>query len=57
VNRHPSSTTVDPPAGKHPVDAVNDPDLNLQIQAWEMMSPGAAVDFWGRCYHQTPSCS
>jgi hypothetical protein len=40
--------------GKHPVDAVNDPDLNLQIQAWEMMSPGAAVDFWERCYHQTP---
>ena len=41
--------------GKHPVDAVNDPDLNLQIQAWEMMSPGAAVDFWERCYHQTPT--
>ena len=40
--------------GKHPVDAVNDPELNLQIQAWEMMSPGAAVDFWERCYHQTP---
>ena len=40
--------------GKHPVDAINDPDLNLQIQAWEMMSPGAAVDFWERCYHQTP---
>ena len=40
--------------GKHPVDAINDPDLNLQIQAWEMMSPGAAIDFWERCYHQTP---
>ena len=40
--------------GKHPVDAINDPDLNLQIQAWEMVSPGAAVDFWERCYHQTP---
>ena len=40
--------------GKHPVDAVNDPELNLQIQAWEMMSPGAAIDFWERCYHQTP---
>src|SRR4051812_35874441 len=40
--------------GKHPVDAVNDPELNVQIQAWEMMSPGAAVDFWERCYHQTP---
>ena len=40
--------------GKHPVDAVNDPDLNLQIQAWEMISPGAAIDFWERCYHQTP---
>ena len=40
--------------GKHPVDAVNDPELNLQIQAWEMVSPGAAVDFWERCYHQTP---
>src|SRR3954469_11405684 len=24
--------------GKHPVDAVNDPGLNLQIQAWELMS-------------------
>src|SRR3954462_16005655 len=40
--------------GKHPVDAINDPGLNLQIQAWEMVSPGAAVDFWERCYHQTP---
>ena len=30
--------------GKYPVDAINDPDLNLQIQAWEMMSPGAAID-------------
>ena len=36
--------------GKHPVDAINDSGLNVQIQAWEMMSPGAAVDFWERCY-------
>ena len=40
--------------GKHPVDAVNDPGLNLQIQAWEILSPGAAVDFWVRCYNMTP---
>lgn len=40
--------------GKHPIEAINDPSLNLQIQAWELLSPGAAVDFWGRCYNMTP---
>lgn len=40
--------------GKHPVEAVNDPGLNLQILAWEVLGPGAAVDFWVRCYNMTP---
>ncbi len=40
--------------GKHPVDASNDPSLNLQMQAWEMLAPGVAVDFWERCYNMTP---
>jgi hypothetical protein len=40
--------------GKHPVDAVNDPDLNLQFLAWEFLAPTGATDFWARCYEMTP---
>lgn len=42
--------------GKHPVDAINDPGLNLQFLAWEVMAPEAAVDFWQRCLKLTPRC-
>jgi hypothetical protein len=40
--------------GKHPVDAVTDPELNRQFLAWEVLEPEGAVDFWKRCYEMTP---
>jgi hypothetical protein len=40
--------------GKHPVDAINDEDLNAQFLAWEVLEPEGAVDFWKRCYEMTP---
>jgi hypothetical protein len=40
--------------GKHPVHAINDPDLNIQFLAWEVLAPTGATDFWRRCYEMTP---
>jgi hypothetical protein len=40
--------------GKHPVHAINDPDLNVQFLAWEVLAPTGATDFWRRCYEMTP---
>jgi hypothetical protein len=40
--------------GKHPVHAINDPDLNVQFLAWEVLAPSGATDFWRRCYEMTP---
>jgi hypothetical protein len=40
--------------GKHPVHAINDPDLNAQFLAWEVLEPTGGTDFWARCYQLTP---
>jgi hypothetical protein len=40
--------------GKHPVHAINDPGLNAQFLAWEVLEPTGGTDFWARCYQLTP---
>jgi hypothetical protein len=40
--------------GKHPVDAIDDPELNLQFLAWDVIGPGYAKLFWRRNHELTP---
>ena len=40
--------------GKHPVHAINEPDLSVQFLALEVLAPTGATDFWRRCYEMTP---
>ena len=35
--------------GKHPINAINDPDLNLQFLACEVLWPNFATTFWKEC--------
>jgi len=41
--------------GKHPVDAVDDPELNAIILAWEAITENWGVVFWGKTRDETPS--
>jgi hypothetical protein len=40
--------------GKHHINAINDPDLNLQFLACEVLWPNFATTFWKECYELTP---
>lgn len=40
--------------GKHPVDAVDNPELNAIIQAWEAIEADWGVDFWRKMKDATP---
>jgi hypothetical protein len=40
--------------GKHPVHAIDNPDLNLQFLAWEVLEPTGATDSWKRCREMAP---
>jgi hypothetical protein len=42
--------------GKFPIEAINDPHLNLIFLAWDTLSPGWAETFWNACKQSTPMC-
>jgi len=41
--------------GKHPVDAVDDPELNAIVLAWEAITENWGAVFWGKTRDETPS--
>jgi hypothetical protein len=40
--------------GKHPLSAIDDPDLNRQFLAWEVLWENFAASFWRRCHELAP---
>jgi hypothetical protein len=40
--------------GKYPFDAINDPDMNAILLAWDARVPGSAERFWKQCKECKP---